>query len=109
MLNRTISGRFRCDRCGAVVDELPVKSQSHEYWGFDCDEDYIDDNHAFCGGTFESIENECKRCGEYCTDEEYDYSMCPKCKETVIHDISTFLRENYKTNEIECFLESNDF
>ncbi len=73
--------KYKCVDCGAVFeeDEVAVWEESRgEFWGVSCSETVS--GCPACKGDYDEA-FKCKRCGEWCFEDELEDGLCESCQE----------------------------
>ena len=91
---------YQCDKCGAIVDELPTYEEHHPY-GDTYATATMTDWDCGCGGTFDEGSS-CVECGDFVLEGESYSGMCEKCLDAKI-DFETVLQYS------QANIDSDDF
>lgn len=68
---------YKCDDCGAVVEELDSYREYHDELD-ECPYEEMTDWDCICGGHFQEAK-ECPVCGGFYLEEESEYDWCQSC------------------------------
>ena len=91
---------YICDKCGAVYDELPTKTDLIGYYGSEPQYETYTVDECGCGGWLKETA-QCKRCGEQKIEADFEDDFCKDCYSEIYVKFKDLLYNNFTDDEIE--------